>query len=726
MALSSGKLDDDFVSRLTPSQQKAVFHRDGPLLVIAGPGSGKTRVITSRIAALVDAGVPPYNICAITFTNKAADEMRQRAFAFSASAGAHISTFHSLCVRILRRYAANTDITPNFSIYDDSDQSKCVKQAIVDCNLNTTDFSPARTLDAISTLKNKLIDADAFEQQADDFFSKTLSKIYSRYQQILKDLNAVDFDDLLMKAAFLLEGNPAVREELGHRYKYLLIDEYQDTNHAQYRIAKALASAHNNICATGDPDQSIYRWRGADIRNILDFEHDWPNAVVVRLEENFRSAPCILEVADRLIANNQSRKEKRLIATRPPAGKVVIEPYEDETEEAIGVAENIRRLVDEGTSLSHIAIFYRVNAQSRAIEEAFIRSKIPYQIVRGVEFYNRKEIRDVLAYLKVIVNPADKVALMRIVNTPARGIGKTTIDKVQDYASRCNISLYEAIKTVSQISSVPRPTAAKLTAFLNMIEGFRKDDSGSVAEMVERVFTDSGLEKSLIAEGAEGKDAAANVEELISAAAVYDKQTETPALVDYLQQIALFSDADAYNTSVERVALMTLHSAKGLEFDNVFIVGVEEGLLPHERSVDNDDETEEERRLFFVGITRAKVNLFIAFAKYRQIRGQTLRTIPSQFLFELGLSFSESANVIPLEAGIQFSNDSDDAHVVENSKFSIPNSQFQPGDIVVHKKFGIGTVKDFADMGDNSVVTIVFKTGQTKSLMTKFAKLVKI
>ncbi len=347
------------------------------MLVIAGPGSGKTRVITFRIAALIDSGVPAYNICAITFTNKAAEEMRQRAVAIGSSAGAHISTFHSLCVRILRRYAANTDITPNFSIYNDSDQAKCVKQAIADCNLDTADFPPARMLDAISTLKNKLIDADAFEKQADDFFSKTLSKIYSRYQQILKDLNAVDFDDLLMKAAFLLENNPDVRAELGNRYKYLLIDEYQDTNHAQYRIAKALASAHNNICATGDPDQSIYRWRGADIRNILDFERDWPNAVVVRLEENFRSAPCILEVADRLIANNQSRKEKRLIATRPPAGKVVIEPYEDEVEEAIGVAENIRRLVDEGTSLSNIAIFYRVNAQSRAIEEAFIKKQNP-------------------------------------------------------------------------------------------------------------------------------------------------------------------------------------------------------------------------------------------------------------------------------------------------------------------------------------------------------------
>ena len=733
---STDKHDDAFASGLTASQQKAVFHRDGPLLVIAGPGSGKTRVITSRIAALVDSGVSAYNICAITFTNKAADEMRQRAFSFAASAGAHISTFHSLCVRLLRRYCEVAGITPNFSIYDSSDQSKCIKQAIADCNLNATDFSPARMLDAISTLKNKLIDTDAFEKEAYNFFSKALSKIYSRYQQILKDVNAVDFDDLLMKAAFLLENNPVVCEELGNRYKYLLIDEYQDTNHAQYRIAKALASSHKNICATGDPDQSIYRWRGADIRNILDFERDWPDAVVVRLEENFRSAPCILEVADRLIAHNQSRKEKRLIATRPPAGKVVIDQYEDEVEEALGVAENIRRLVDNGVSLSKIAIFYRVNAQSRAIEEAFIRSKIPYQIVRGVEFYNRKEIRDVLAYLKVIVNPADKVALLRIINTPVRGIGKTTIDKVQDFASRCNISLYEAIRTVSQISSIPQPTAVKLTTFLNMIEGFRKDDTGSVAEMVERVFTDSGLEKSLIAEGADGKDAAANVEELISAAAVYDKQTENPALVDYLQQIALFSDSDAYNASVERVALMTLHSAKGLEFDNVFIVGVEEGLLPHERSADNGDETEEERRLFFVGITRAKVNLFIAFARYRQIRGQTLRTIPSQFLYELGISFSESAeqndtNYFKSTTNhrqSQISNHQSDMERSEEPTFEIrnPKSPFNPGDKVVHKKFGIGTVKDFADMGDNSVITIAFSNGQTKSLMTKFAKLMKL
>jgi DNA helicase-2/ATP-dependent DNA helicase PcrA len=744
----TNKLEDALSSRLTASQQKAVFHRDGPLLVIAGPGSGKTRVITFRIAALIDSGVPPQNICAITFTNKAADEMRQRAVALGTSAGAYISTFHSLCVRILRRYAAYAGVNPNFSIYDDSDQTKCVKQAIADCNLDTANFPPARILDAISTLKNKLIDSETFKNQADDFFSKTLSKIYSRYQQILVGLSALDFDDLLMKAAFLLENNPDVRTELGNRFKFLLIDEYQDTNHAQYRIAKSLVSTHNNICATGDPDQSIYRWRGADIRNILDFERDWPDATVVRLEENFRSTPGILEVADRLIEHNQSRKEKRLIATRQPAGNVVVGPFEDEAEEALGVAENINKLAADGTPLSNIAVFYRVNAQSRALEEVFIRSKVPYQIVRGVEFYNRKEIRDLLAYLKVFVNPADQVALLRIINTPVRGIGKTTIDKLQNFAARRNIGLYEAIKHISNILSISKTTAAKLIAFLTMIEGFKKqvpldigdspnheseirNHKSSVASLAELVFSESGLEKSLAAEGAEGKDAIANIESLINEAARYDKETENPSLVDYLQRISLFSDVDAYDTSSEKVALMTLHSAKGLEFDNVFIVGVEEGLLPHERSADDGDETEEERRLLFVGITRAKTNLHISFARYRQIRGQLLRTIPSQFLFELGLSFSEPSSqseilpaVVPTKAGRNPQSEIADSFPV--SKFSIPNSKFRTGDIVVHKKFGLGTVKEFSDMGDNSVVTVSFNTGQTVTLYLKYAKLTKI
>jgi len=705
---------EEIARQLTASQRKAVFHVEGPLLVIAGPGSGKTRVITYRIAALIDSGINPRNICAITFTNKAAEQMRQRAATLGASAGAHISTFHSLCVRILRRYANRSGISANFSIYDAADQKRCVKRAIVDCDLNTTNFSPARMLDAISTLKNKLLDADTFAQQADDYFSKVLAKIYLCYQHILKENNALDFDDLLMDAAVLLESCPDVCLQLSNHFKFLLIDEYQDTNHAQYRLAKALVSQHNNICATGDPDQSIYRWRGADIRNILAFEHDWPDAVVVKLEENFRSTPNILTVADNLIAQNENRKQKRLIPTREAAADVSVNAFEDETEEAAGVARQIKELIAADASTSDIAVFYRVNAQSRALEEALIKNRIPYQIVRGVEFYSRKEIRDILAYLKVIANPGDEIALLRIINTPARGIGKTTIDRIRDYAAKRGISAFEALKSVQKIATIGKNPAAKTAAFAKMMAGFRKKAAGKVAPLTEKIFADSGLEESLKAQGAEGENAIENINELISAAAEYDRQAEELSLVDFLQQISLFSDADVYDPACRRVPLMTLHTAKGLEFDNVFIVGVEDGLLPHERSSENEDETEEERRLFFVGITRAKTNLCISYARYRKIRGMELRTVPSQFLFELGLDFTGAA----FESAIL------------NEQSSVINNQLSPrfrrGDLVAHRKFGLGTVKDFTDMGENSIVVVEFNGGQTKSLKVKYARLTKM
>jgi DNA helicase-2/ATP-dependent DNA helicase PcrA len=697
--------------QLTPSQQKAVFHIEGPLLVLAGPGSGKTRVITYRIAALIDSGIQPYNICAITFTNKAAEEMRQRAVALGACVGAHISTFHSLCVRILRRYGDKARIKPNFSIYDDSDQSRCIKQAVKDCELDTTNFPPARMLNAISTLKNKLIDAESFKAEADNFFSSTLAEIYLGYQSILNERNGLDFDDLLMKTAFLLRDHPDICCELGNRFKFLLIDEYQDTNHAQYKIAKALVSQHNNICATGDPDQSIYRWRGADIRNILAFESDWPDATVVKLEENFRSTANILAVADNLIAFNRNRKEKKLIPTNPAGQSIQVTTFEDEDTEALAIAQQIKELTDKGASLNDAAVFYRVNAQSRALEEAFIRDKIAYQVVRGVEFYRRKEIRDLLAYLKILVNPNDEIALLRIINTPARGIGKITTDRVRAYAARSNISFFEALKKSNSIESLSKAAKAKLVVFVNMLEQFKKDIAGKVAPLAERVFSESGLAESLRAAGPQGQDALENINELINTAADYDKQAEQPSLLDYLQQISLFSDADAYDATSDRVALMTLHAAKGLEFENVFIVGVEDGLLPHERSnsLENDDELEEERRLFFVGITRAKSDLYLSYARYRTIRGQLLRTIPSQFLYELGTDFTESNNTIATQ---------------EKKHYPVPD--FAPGQLVRHESFGLGRVEEFVDMGENSIVKVKFNTGQTKSLMVKYTNLLKM
>jgi ATP-dependent DNA helicase UvrD/PcrA len=697
--------------QLTPSQRKAVFHTEGPLLVLAGPGSGKTRVITYRIAALIESGVRPYNICAITFTNKAAEEMRQRAAALGASGGAHISTFHSLCVRILRRYADRTGISPNFSVYDDADQARCIKEAVKNCQFDTTNFPPARMLDHISALKNRLLDAESFKTEADNFFTKTLAEIYLGYEHILRQRNGLDFDDLLMKTAFLLRDCPDVCSELGERFKFLLIDEYQDTNHAQYTIARALVSQHGNICATGDPDQSIYRWRGADIRNIMAFEKDWPDATVVKLEENFRSTPNILAAADHLIAFNQNRKQKRLIATRPEGEGILITGFADENAEARAVARRISELAEKGVPLSDVAVFYRVNAQSRAIEEAFVRDKIAYQIVRGVEFYRRKEIRDLLAYLKVLVNPSDQIALLRIINTPARGIGKTTTDRVLAYAAANGVSFFEALKRSAEIEALSKAARAKLTVFVNMLEQLSKDTTGKVAPLAERVFAESGLAESLRAAGAEGQSALENIDELINSAAEYDLKTEQPSLIDYLHQISLFSDADAYDATAERVAMMTLHAAKGLEFEHVFIVGVEEGLLPHERSNtgEDDEQLEEERRLLFVGITRSKSGLYISYAHYRTVRGQFLRTIPSPFLFELGVNFTEETQ------------DYDDNFDLDEAP-----ARFKPGQLVRHEIFGLGRVREFSDMGANSIVSVKFNSGQTKSLMVKYANLSKV
>ncbi len=712
-------MDDTLSRQLTDSQKKAVNHVEGPLLVIAGPGSGKTRVIIHRIAALIDSGVPPYNICAITFTNKAAEEMCQRAMTLGASAGAHISTFHSLCVRILRRYADRARMNANFSIYDQADQTRCIKQAVKDCHLDAANFPPARMLEAISALKNKLRDAESFKKEAYDFFSRTLAQVYEGYQNLLTERNGVDFDDLLMKVAVLLRDCPDVCSELGNRFKFVLIDEYQDTNYAQYKIAEALVSQHSNICATGDPDQSVYRWRGADIRNIMAFESDWPDATVVKLEENFRSTANILAAADSLIAFNRNRKQKKLIATKPAGESVVLTAYDDEREEAEAVARQIEELVGKGAKLNDIAIFYRVNAQSRALEEALVRSRMPYQIVRGVEFYRRKEIRDLLGYLKILVNPSDEIALLRIVNTPARGIGKTTIDRVRAYAEHSNISCFEAVRRSAQIESLSRGARAKLAVFANMIAQFAKDADGPVAPLAARVLAESGMAQSLGAAGADGQVALENVNELINSAADYDKQTEQPSLLDYLQQISLFSDADAYDATSDCVRLMTLHAAKGLEYENAFIVGVEEGLLPHERTsaTENVEELEEERRLFFVGITRAIARLHISYARYRTVRGQGLRTISSRFLFELGKGVEEHTE----DRDYEFDNIDEDQSAESESR-----ANFSPGQLVRHDAFGLGRVEKFVDMGANSVISIKFNSGQTKSLMVKFANLSKV
>jgi len=701
--------------QLTESQKKAVFHFEGPLLVLAGPGSGKTRVITYRIAALVEQGVPQQNICAITFTNKAADEMRNRCSRLLGPVNrTHISTFHSLCTRILRQYTKAAGINTNFSIYDARDQAKFMKQAVKDAELDTANFPPARMLDAVSQLKNRLVDLSLLQEQANDFFSSKLAKIYGCYQKLLEEANALDFDDLLLRTAYLLKNRPDICSELSNRFKFLLIDEYQDTNHAQYRIAKLLVSTHNNICATGDPDQSIYRWRGADIRNILDFERDWPQATIIKLEENFRSTANILKAADELISRNKNRKPKILIPTRPGGDNIILNRCEDEIHEGEIIAEHIKAIAEKGTALKDIAIFYRINSMSRTFEEALIRNKIPYQIVRGVEFYNRKEIRDLLSYMKILVNTGDNIALERIINMPSRGIGKTTIDKIKNYAGRERKSVYEALKDAYTLEGFSANTKSSIARFVSMIEELKKNLSGPVCEIARSIFEKTGLEKFL--QETKDNDAIENINELINAAAIYDRQADEPSLQDYLQQVSLVSDVDGYDTDRDSVALMTLHSAKGLEFENVFIAGLEEGLLPHEKSSEDEMEIEEERRLFFVGITRAKSQLHISFSQYRTVRGQLTRTIPSPFLYELGTDINdpdaESSSYGITMDGIVYDNEYENRNVL-----------YLPGKPVRHNLFGLGRIKEFIDMGENSIVVVRFNSGQTKTLKVKYAKL---
>jgi DNA helicase-2/ATP-dependent DNA helicase PcrA len=703
---------------LTDSQKQAVFHKDGPLLVIAGPGSGKTRVITSRIAALIDSGVRPWNICAITFTNKAAEEMRTRVAQSTTASGVHVSTFHSLCVRILRQYAEQAKIQPNFSIFDTNDQKRAMKEAIKACQVDATSFTPAKMLAVVSNLKNDLQDAEQFEAEADDFFSKTAAKIYKKYQQILKQNNAMDFDDLLVNTAFLLRDRPDVREELSRRYRYLLVDEYQDTNRAQYQIAKGIALAHHNICVTGDPDQSIYRWRGADIKNILSFEEDWPEAVVVKLEENFRSTPNILEKADQLIAANKNRKEKRLLATHKRGKDVEIETCDDESGEAHAVADKIEALINEGKDPNEMAVFYRVNAMSRGIEEAFVQRQLPYQVVRGVEFYARKEIRDLLAYLKVLVNPQDDVAFLRAVGTHPRGIGKTSLDRLRQFSQGRGQSLYDAALKADQVETINRPTQGRIIGFAKTLEKFQSEIEQEVAPLMEVLFTESGMADALNKD----EEAVENINQLINSAAEYDQRAETPNLMDYLQMIALYSDSDAYDAESGRVSLMTLHAAKGLEFDHAFIIGLEDGILPHERSVYGDaDDLEEERRLFFVGITRARKTLNILYARNRVIRGQFIRSTPSQFLYEIG--FEGESNGFDSDWNID---QTQEIFIPKPKPKAKPGQAYLVNELVEHKKFGLGRIKEYLDLGEDSIVVVRFNSGKTKSLMVKYAKLNKL
>ncbi|MFA6134330.1 MAG: UvrD-helicase domain-containing protein [Phycisphaerae bacterium] len=736
----------DLLKDLNEPQRQAVCHVDGPLLVLAGAGSGKTRVITRRVAYLISRGVAPWQILAITFTNKAAGEMRQRVEALGCPRGATVATFHALCARLLREFAAEAGLQTNFSIYDSGDQARLVKAAIEKLDLKNSSLSPAAVLSSISRIKNELQTPRDYAQKAEDPYHRRVAEIYNRYQQSLAANNALDFDDLLVRMACLLRDRPEMRRLLGQRYRYILVDEYQDTNHAQYLLAHGIALEHENICVTGDPDQSIYAWRGADINNILEFEADYPNATVIRLEENYRSTKAILAGASRLISHNTQRKDKSLWTRREGGEDIRVTSLDDEHAEAAYVARAISTWHSRGKDYSDVAVFYRVNALSRVVEEALLRSGIPYRIARGVEFYNRKEIKDVLAYLKALVNPSDDLSTRRIINTPPRGIGETTIDKMLAFAAGSGISLLEACGQTAP-SGLSAATGRKVAAFAQMMTGLAKGLDRPVRAIIEDVLRVSGMEAMLKAGDEEDLQAKANIDELISAASEFDATGEGGTLADYLHQVSLVSDSDHFEGGGGAVTLMTLHAAKGLEFPRVFIIGCEDGLLPFQRANGNNRmptwraipprELEEERRLAFVGMTRAQDELTLTAVRRRMLRGQSTSQTPSPFLEEIGTEMVtvEDATTPPVERPARprgrfsaggFYADAEDRAAIEAMEEAPVPPEFEhlrEGCMVRHPTFGGGKVVRLTNRWPETRVVIDFQQFGRKTLVLRLARL---
>jgi DNA helicase-2/ATP-dependent DNA helicase PcrA len=632
---------------LTPAQREAVEHRDGPLLVLAGPGSGKTRVITRRIARLVESGVPPGRILAITFTNKAAGEMAERVGALLPGTRVWVSTFHRFCARLLRERAASVGLRSNFSIYDTADQQQIARAVLNELDVDAVHFPPARVLGRISRAKNDMLTperfAEAYGGMIGTHWDAVVAKAYPLYQQRLLEANAVDFDDLLLHVVELLAENPELAADLGERFRYILVDEYQDTNMAQYQIVAALAQAHKNLCVTGDPDQSIYGWRGARIENILRFERDFPRAKVVRLEHNFRSTREILRAADSLIVHNVHRKHKELITDNPDGEPVEVLLCDDARQEADIVAERIRAMHDEeDRPWSSFAIFYRTNALSRELEISLSRARIPFQVAAGTAFYDRTEIKDTLAYLRLVHNPNDAVAFRRVVNKPVRGIGKTTTDRLTRWAESQARPLLDAARHADDVSQLTKRSIKPLREFAALIEELADLSAGPVEKLLVRTLErTSYLDLYRGSDDEDDQQRLANVQELLTAARQYDLSSgEDGSLEGFLETASLTSDVDAVDEMAGSVTLMTLHAAKGLEFPVAFIVAVEQNILPHERSLgeDNSRAVEEERRLLFVGITRARERLFLTHTRQREFRGRRMMTIRSEFLEEMMLA----------------------------------------------------------------------------------------
>ncbi|RIK79189.1 MAG: AAA family ATPase [Planctomycetota bacterium] len=629
---------DPLLESLNPAQREAVRHVAGPLLVLAGPGSGKTRVVTHRIAHLLREGVRPGEILALTFTNKASDEMRTRVEALTRGARVWVSTFHRFGARLLREYASYVGLTPNFTIYDVDDARQTLKRVIEAGGIRTAHYSPERIAAAISAAKNQLIAFDQYQPQIGSPLSQIVAEAYPAYQQRLLASSAVDFDDLLLHVATLLYQNADVRAELDARHRFVLVDEYQDTNRAQYVMLRALSIDYPNLAATGDPDQSIYGWRGADIRNILQFESDFPDAKVVRLEQNYRSTKSILRVADQLIGSNLRRKAKSLFTDNGEGAPVKLVQYATQDDEARSIADEIANEVAAGRRRPRdFAIFYRVNALSRSLERALREQGVPYQMVRGQEFYQRKEIKDVLAYCQLINNPRDDQAALRTINTPARGIGRKTIDRLAEYAYLHGLSLLDAARRAEQVEGVNPRSAKSVAQYAALIDRLSNLANAPLEEVLGTILTETKYREPLQdSDSEEDLNRLANIEELLTDARQFDEAHPGGGrLEEYLESAWLANETDDWQSESDKVTMMTLHAAKGLEFPVVYLVAFEHGLLPHERSINDEEQLEEERRLAFVGITRAREALQLSYAVHRDFRGQRRRTVPSQFLLEM-------------------------------------------------------------------------------------------
>lgn len=745
---------------LNEQQKEAVFHTEGPLLILAGAGSGKTRVLTHRIAYLIEErGVNPWNILAITFTNKAAGEMRERVdrlVGFGAES-IWVSTFHSTCVRILRRYIDRIGFDTNFTIYDSDDQKSLMRDVCRVLDVDTKKYKERMFLSAISAAKDEMITPDEYElNAAGDFGKQKIAQVYREYERQLHANNALDFDDLLLKSVQLFQTQPDVLESYQERFRYIMVDEYQDTNTVQFKFVSLLAAKYQNLCVVGDDDQSIYKFRGANIRNILNFEQEFQNARVIKLEQNYRSTQNILNAANAVIQNNRGRKDKTLWTDNGDGEKVHLRQFDTAYDEAEFVADDIRKNIENGGTYQDYAILYRTNAQSRMFEEKFVACNIPYKIVGGVNFYARREIKDLLCYLKTIDNGRDDLAVRRIINVPKRGIGLTTITRIQESAAAREIGFYEALLGLDLIPGVAR-AASKLDSFVALIEYFkRRSDEVSITDLMNEIIEKTGYIENLEAEDKEDAQARIeNIEELVSKIAAYEEQCAAeqvkPSLSQFLEEVALVADIDSLEENPDYVVLMTLHSAKGLEFPHVYLVGMEDGLFPSYMTItsDNDEDLEEERRLCYVGITRAEQELTMTCARKRMTRGETHYNRMSRFLQEIPKELMENGS-LPFDKEMQKEREQElirqNAYTQAKQAFRQKPFQnygiqkgakafavskekgldYQVGDRVRHIKFGEGTVKGILEGGRDFEVTVEFDTAGVKKMFATFAKLKKI